>query len=230
MRLGLGPKPLPQKTWVSLCSALTWLVFEHAFETDELIAWVDRGNGLRKEEIVGLLTSEWQELADVACDGFIPIRAREHKEDREIPLGIEQLRNFRFICLGNSDHSCLLLDRFEPVFEAAFKARARELCEILADPWIQRQAVIAYKRQRRQAPRLRWNDAAYKMAAAWLRVELPKQERRTGHKPGFIADLRSRFSLPAKTAEKVWSETARELNWPVKGRRKNSEKENSRNT
>ncbi|QDP18701.1 hypothetical protein [Sphingomonas xanthus] len=216
--------------WISLASGLTWLSFDHAFEIADLIAWIDRHPREFKEQVQRQLPKEWQKLADAACEGAITIRARERFGHREVELGVDELRNFRFLVIGIESQPFLQLERFDFTFSESFKGAAKLLRDGFLDPIIDRRSVVTYKRAHGMAARRRWDNATYLAAVHWLETELTQLPAQTGLQATFLDQLMSRFNLPEYVARKVWTCAAKRLNWPLQGRPKKSEKEISRNS
>lgn len=229
MTMGLSLKAPPSGPWVSLTSALTWVAFQHAFETAELMAWIARQSKVSTEEIARQLSQEWQRLADVACDGSIPIRARERNGYNEVELRTDDLRNFRHVWFGNPDRPKLCLDRSEPSFDATFDRLAAGYRDGFDDPVVNRKALARFKRKWRHAPRAKWGPASYNEAEKWLDIQLTTMEPRTGLQSYFLEELGRRFKLPQYVAKPLWTEAARRHNWPLHGRPKTRKSENSRN-
>src|SRR4051812_40699944 len=96
LMFGLQPKSPARNKWVSLTSALTWTMFDHAFELPALLEFAF-SQGWSHDEVRHRLTAEWADLADYASDGAVTVRGRLRYGERDIELSPDDLRNFRYV-------------------------------------------------------------------------------------------------------------------------------------
>ena len=226
MGLGLTPKAPPKRSWVSLSSALTWMRLDHAMELPDLVSFA-ASRGWSNETLREFLDAEWEELADYACGGSVPIRARQRYGTREIQLTTEDLRNFRHVgWIGN--HPSLVLDRFPLTFSGGFRHNVSGERDGYINPAVSRSHLATYKRVRRRTWRSPADQSAYAVAERCLIEVLANVEPGTGLRLACISALCSKFEIPKYRSQEVWTKVLRNLGWPERGPPTNSEIESLR--
>jgi hypothetical protein len=218
MILGVSAKAPKKGNWVSLTSGLTWLAFEHGFETKDLIDWLGKRQWPTQDALCELLTNEWQELAEEACGGSVSVRGRKGEFAKEVELSVDDYRNFQFVWLQTAGDPQLHLNRFDSSFGSTFRAITANLNDRFENPVIRRADLVRFKQARAQRKRRPWNDAAYKAAMAWLPEKLATLSDDTGIKSDLVAEMRDRFGLPLREAERVFTEVTKALKRRTHGR------------
>lgn len=220
MSFGLAPKPPPPiRKWVSLASALTWTLFDHAFELEELIKF-GRTKGWTKDYLRERLDNEWEQLADYACDAAVRIRARRRDGIQNVELTTDDLLNFVHV---GWERGVVTLDRFPFTFSGGYRQNLSQLRDGFVAPIVWREDLEKYKRisaRRRKSPK---DSALYVDAEKWLRDALVEQTPRTGLRKGLVERLERRFDLPKYRAQEIYTTVTKALDWPQRGRpRKNT--------
>ena len=220
------PKMPPKDDWISLSSALTWLMFRHALELQELLDWAD-SVFVADEELRQLLTGQWQELIDHGWAKEIRLRGRVHGRTCSHELTRNKWRPFRYVGWRIHPQPTLQLLCDSIRFNGAAQAQTEGALRAVENPLIWRADVVAFKKVRHRS--LQGKRAPdFQGAERDLRLTLSNVEPQTGLKWVCIDELVNVFHLPEYEAVRLWTQVTRELGFPERGRPRKLQNENAR--
>jgi len=216
------PKPLPNRTYVTLTAALTSLMYEHAFDLAGLLAWA-KAMHFRKEDLRSALTDEWLEMADYACKDTLEIRGCRVGSSREIRLTRDDLRNCRYVGWWSPEDRSLSVDPFPLTFSGGFRSSAERDLLGFRDVVVCRADLLAYKKVRRRLSGTATTDTC-RLAEQWLLARFEDMEPMSGLRDITVARMKEQFGITTTRAREIWRATSSKVKWPVKGRPSNAQK------
>lgn len=235
MRDALPVKLPPEVVWVPLIDALSWIRYQHSVDLEELLRGALDCVGLSYSAVKGELEHIWHELADRGTIGEVRIRGKRDGEATEISLGLDDLRNCRFLAwtsLGDNNRR-----EWMSTFRSSPKmvARVERHPDTLDGAWdrlgdapghdyydlvvLRSDLLRLWPPVRSSVRKLRNSGAAQDSANKWLAQLLDQVEVKSVTKAEVLPQIQDRFKLSKTRALQVWAHATRDRpEWKVAGR------------
>lgn len=239
MRDALPVKLPPEVIWVPLIDALSWVRYQHSVDLEELLRGALDCIGLSDSALRGELEHTWHELADRGTIGEVQIRGKRDGEATEMSLGLDDLRNCRFLAwttLGNtsrrewmssfrtSPKMVARVERHPDTLDGAWNRLGDAPGHDYYDVVVLRSDLLRVGPPVRPVLRkIRNAKAAQDSAAEWLANFVDERAAKSVPKREVVAQIQARFGLSQARAKQVWSDVTRDHpEWQTPGRPRKS--------